>query len=121
MPEWIDTSGCVVNHPGAYQFVAASLAIGSVCIAWTEGRGTHHDLVFALSKTHAGIAGGGMHRPDLLYVGVMRIGCFGFGIRSDRTLVGGDVSEKLNVTEGVTADSLAEFINGVIAALKGAE
>jgi hypothetical protein len=116
-PDWIDDYGCVLNRLDAYKTIAISVrGIGPTCVAWTDERGTQYDMVLARSVAHIGMAQGGMHRAGLIYVGIMRLGCWGFDPAYQQ--FPDYLVEKLNVSPGVTAEALATFLNGVFTAFR---
>ena len=119
-----DTWGDVVNGPETYAGIALELKEGrSIVLGWADGRSSHMDILFTaptpmvcgmLQGLHPSLAQG---RAALLFVSVMRRGCFAFPVYADETLHHEYVAEKLNVG-GATAEALAQLINGVLDTLR---
>lgn len=107
-----DDYGEVINGENTYKEISYQLKHGnSVIIGWTDGEGTHLDILFSVNVVKEGILQGGLRWSDL-FVSIMRIGCFGF--TTDGEKHSGYVGEKLNLRDNVTTDKLTELINGII-------
>jgi hypothetical protein len=115
----MDAHGEVRNGPETSAAIAETLQdIGCVLIGWSDGDGSHYDIVFALRPRQFGTIMTGVRGPAYLFVGICRVGCFGFAI-DDRTapLRAEYVAEKLSLQQGETASAIARLINGVLAEL----
>ena len=118
-----DTWDEITNDPSTYASIVAMLQEGRpVAIGWTDGRSSHHDLLFALSPIVVGRLQAlhprlSLHGERLLLVGVMRCGSFAFYLDDPAALHPEYVAEKLNVG-GATAEALAQLINGVLDTLR---
>lgn len=108
-----DAWGEIINGPGTVDTIARGLLYEkrSVIIGWTDGRTTHHDVMFTLEPFSHGNLQGGLHGIGYLYVSIMRIGAFAFQL-VDHPLSPDYVSEKLRVG-GETASALAALITAV--------
>lgn len=105
----------VINGPQTINTIA-TLGVHyhiPVVIGWTDGRATHHDLLFAYSPQAFGRLQGGLRGYGYLFVSVMRMGAFGFEVKPG-PLHPDYVAEKLHVG-GDTAFALAVLISGVMA------
>ncbi len=105
----------VINGEATYSRIAEILNRDEdVIIGWTDGEGTHFDILFhcAPKKTWKfGHLQGGVAPTDL-FVSIMRVGCFGFESNNTDTNAG-YYSEKLRIGGSATSEKLAELINGV--------
>lgn len=112
----------VTNSTETYEGIADRLAqFEPVVIGWTDGAGSHLDLLFALGVSKLGNLQCGLRPSGDLFVGVMRRGCFGFDATTTDTDPG-YFAEKLGMAEyaaSFTLAALAELINGIRANLKG--
>lgn len=115
-----DEYGEVINGEDTYREIADLLTDISglagrkpVIIGWTDGKGTHFDILFVLGAEKFGTIQGGIRGSDL-FVSIMRWGAFGFCVDHKDTDAG-YYEEKLGNrgTFGPTAEPLAELINGV--------
>jgi hypothetical protein len=103
--------GEITNGKETYSIVASLLALKvPVGIAWTDGYGTHYDIVFNMGLGSLdGHFQGGLRNTDL-FVSIMRKTAWGFKL----SIKHGDyIQEKLGIY-GQTGDKLKELINGVI-------
>ena len=108
-----DEYGDVVNHEQTYQALAQKLKKdGSVIIGWTDGQGSHHDVLFNLQPKQFGSLQGGMRGSTDLFVSVMRVGCFGFD-KSRMDTFHTYTGEKLGIGGSATTVELTELINQV--------
>jgi hypothetical protein len=114
-----DTWGEVINGPNTVRTIVDGLKTGwPVVIGWTDGRASHHDVLFTVVKDIHGHLQG-IHPTaqsipsTILFVSVMRIGAFGFVMEHDATFVVRYVAEKLGVG-GATAEALAALMNDVV-------
>lgn len=113
----LDTYGEVINGPDTYATIALRLDEEQpVMIGWTDGHGTHFDILFVLgSKKYGSNIQGGIHPTTDLFVSIMRWGAFGFDIEHTDTAPG-YYEEKLGRHRafGVEcAQAFADLINGV--------
>ena len=115
-----DEYGEVINGQDTYETIADRLKeYEHILIGWTDGLGTHFDILICNgSEFEGGNHQGGIRSNDL-FVAIMRLGEFGFNRSPD--LHPGYVGEKLNVGGDATAEKLAELINGIIAELNGSQ
>ena len=112
-----DEYGEVINSKKTYLGIGSALKTGhSVIIGWTDQQGTHCDINFMLYPLQAGPLQGGMKAETDLYVGVARIGMFGFELNGAWKSPG-YISEKLGVTGDDTTEALSELINGICSEL----
>ena len=111
-----DDYGEVINAPETYQEIADTLKRMNVLIGWTDGEGTHLDILFTAKADGFGTFQGGVKDTDL-FVSIMRMGAFGFEKEKDDTHAG-YYEEKLGDRLGSTADALAQLINGIKKLLK---
>ena len=115
----LDEYGVATNSEALYRSVAEMLQHAGAYISWTDGRGTHYEIVFTLrpatiqGNQHAyGLRGGE------LFVGIVYKGCWGF--KTDgRPLFPAYVNEKLDIGDdpgnpGPTSIALTDLIKGVI-------
>jgi hypothetical protein len=108
----IDEYGEIINSHETYSNIAEFLNFASSCfIGWTDGKATHHDILFTLSPSSFGRFQGGI-KPNYLFVSIMRVGAFAFRIEDqseweyyDEKLTG-NFGEELGI-------KIAELINGV--------
>ena len=111
-----DEYGEVINGELTYKGIAEELASNAVIVGWSDGNGTHLDILFTLHALRYGdqIQGGIKPKSDL-FVSIMRWGAFAFEIKECDTHAG-YYEEKLG-TRGpfgeATRDALAELLNGV--------
>lgn len=111
-----DEYGEVTNSQGTFIGIANDLNVhGSVVIGWTDGDGTHFDILFVAFPEQHGDLQGGLRGSTDLFVSIMRKGAFGF--LSDRTGTHPSyVAEKLGLSEyraSSTVEKLTDLINGV--------
>lgn len=107
-----DEYGEVINGFDTYNTIAEVLNdVGRILVGWTDGKGTHYDLLFTYGAIKYGTIQGGLKQNDL-FVSIMRCGAFGFGIMHSDSHPS-YVSEKLFVHNLTTATPLAELINEV--------
>lgn len=100
----------VMNSDQTYEEVARILRSGTpVVLGWTDGGGTHLDVLFAWRARQYGSLRGGLRAGTDLFVSVMRIGAFGFEAPGNGPSHVNYISSKL----GSTTDALADLINGV--------
>jgi hypothetical protein len=114
----------VINGPEIYSGIALELRTrGSALLGWTDGLGSHHELLFTLAPRAFGRSNLGLHGPDCLFVSVMRIGAFGFKVPSPTPRHASYVAEKLFGEEhpDETSTALTDLVNGVVAALADGE
>lgn len=112
-----DSYGEIINSKYTYQEISYLLKNGrSVIIGWTDGEGSHYDILFTLNVIKEGTLQGGLRWNDL-FVSVMRKGCFGFLTDDEKSV--DYVGEKLGFGKNITTEKLTELINGVIRHLKG--
>jgi len=108
----MDDYGEVINGEKTYEIIAKTILNGiPTLIGWTDGRGSHLDVMFNLQAIGWGTLQRGVKRTDLL-VAVMSRGAFGFEM-DDIDTHPGYYGEKLNMGSNQTTDKLAELINGV--------
>ena len=108
----------VVNGDETYAAIASELRERQCCIVgWTDGRGSHHDLLFTLSPKKYGSLQGGLRGNGDLFVAIMRRGTFAFEVTRSNDLHPSYVAEKLDMPENVTISVLTELINGVLGEL----
>ena len=121
-----DSWGIVINGPKTYRAIANYwLTVpNSVVINWTDCRGTALVILFTMGA-NADDANGMVHtfHPGLpmnrvMFVGIMRCGCFGFDILDGLWVSPDYVEEKLGVY-GATAEAISHLINGVKTAYTG--
>ncbi len=108
-----DAWGEIINGPGTIDAIVHALLYEkrSVIIGWTDGRATHHDVMFTLEPLSHGNLQGGLRGVGYLYVSIMRIGAFAFQL-IDRPLSPDYLSEKLRVGRD-TAFALAALITAI--------
>lgn len=109
----LDIYGEVINHKNTYQDIAQKLKThGRILIGWTDGEGSHFDILFVLNPDIAGSnIQGGIRQTDL-FVSVMRMGAFGFE-SFDMDTHYNYIGEKLNLGGSLSAMKLTELINGI--------
>jgi len=112
-----DEYGEVVNGPATYEWVRDFMLMSQpIIIGWTDGAGSHHDILFVFNPMTTFNLQGGLTAAGELFVSVMRIGAWGF--RTDRDgqdLHPNYVGEKLGMAgQSVTTIALTELINNVI-------
>jgi len=114
----VDEFGEVKNDIETYRTIAATLASNNrAIIGWTDGAGTHLDVLFALRPPQLGrLASGNYPAADFLFVGISSRGCFGFRI-APRERFPTYVLQKLGLEKGETATAFTEMLNGVMVAL----
>lgn len=114
-----DAWGEVVNGPDTVWMISQSLKAGcSAVVGWTDGRITHHDVLFTLAGDIygrlQGIHPAAQRAPSrILFVSVMRVGAFGFVMERGTKFDNRYVAEKLGVG-GATAEALTALINDVV-------
>lgn len=108
-----DKYGVVINTKENCKSIAKIvLENGSILISWTDGLGSQLDILFTLLfYPPIGNPQGGI-QSNYLFISIMRMGAFGFGVEDAKT-TGGYYSEKLGIKSGATANKLADLINGV--------
>lgn len=107
-----DEWGEIINGENTYKFIAGELGSNALMVGWTDGNGTHFDVLFTLTALFYGTnIQGGLRKNDL-FVSIMRRGAFGFEIEHTDTH-SGYYDEKLGGGMGSTSEALAELINGV--------
>lgn len=107
-----DKYGEVINHKETYQDIATYLiSVGRILIGWTDKHGTHFDILFMYSPFIEGHIQCGLRGTDL-FVSIMRIGAFGFGVNKEDTHYS-YIGEKLNLGSNFTTEKVAELINGI--------
>lgn len=108
-----DTYGEVVNAPETYHAIATELNLDNSCmVGWTDGLGSHLDILFTLGAVKFGNVQGGIQPTIDLFVSVMRAGAFAFNVEEDDTHPS-YYGEKLGLGSGGTVTKIAELINGV--------
>lgn len=109
----------VINSPITYTAIATELASRHrAIVGWTDGQGSHFDLLLALGPTPFGENRRGLRGYSDLFVGVLGCGCFGFDVtRSREPRHVTYIAEKLCLREDSTSAALTELINGIVAAL----
>lgn len=109
----------VVNGADTFAAIAADLReLGSCIIGWTDGEGSHHDVLFTLRPPQHGSLAGGLRGSRDLFVSVMRWGAFGFDCDRRAQRHPDYIAEKLaQPHDDATTRRLAELISGVIAEL----
>lgn len=111
----------VVNGPATFEVIASELRSRGRCIVgWTDGHGSHHDVLFTQTPPQYGSLHNGNIGPRDLFVSVLGCGAFGFDVVKTEPRHPNYVAEKLNQEKGLTAEALADLINGVVAALQKA-
>jgi len=107
-----DEEGEVLNHEQTYREIAMRLIDDAVIIGWTDGLGTHYDILFTNTAVREGDhIQWGIKPYNDLFVSIIRRGAFAF----ERCEHHPDYyAEKLGIDSGPTADALGELINGVI-------
>jgi len=115
-----DTYGEVINGSETYRGIAEELGENAVIVGWTDGNGTHFDILFTLAPLAYGTFQGGIHPRRDLFVSIMRVGSFAFEVNEADTHPG-YYAEKLGRAGffGSAADPLAALINGVREQLYG--
>lgn len=117
----MDEENLIINGDKTYKFIKDKLnENGSVLIAWSDGIGTHLDILFTYNPVSPNwsLVQGGI-RPYYLFVSVMKWSSFGFNTEnSDKTAE--YIMDKFQMPESIrdTAAKLAELINGVIKEIK---
>ena len=102
-----DAWGEIINGANTFGRIAEILLRQqrSVIIGWTDGRCTHHDVLFTYHPLREGQLQGGLRGGGYLFVRIMRRGAFGFALQ-ENALSPDYVQEKLNV-QGETAFATA--------------
>ncbi len=116
-----DTWKTVINGHETYASIWQTVQRGdSLLIGWTEGMGTHYDILFTLGKYTAGHVQSlhsslvaGMQRHPVLFVSILKVGAFGFDIGEDKALHPNYVAEKLNIPGPPTAQALTVLLNAI--------
>lgn len=114
-----DEYGEYVNSEETYERIGAFIKQGfSVIIGWTDGAGTHLDILFnamviPVPSEIPNVLQGGLRGREL-FVAIMRIGAFGFDTDGPHSV--GYYAEKLHLghPDNPTARGVADLINGVI-------
>lgn len=111
-----DLESEVINGPGTYESIAVMAKDHAVMVGWTDGLGSHFDILLTFARHFEGrnIQGGVSKRS--LFVSIMRVGAFGFSLETE--LHPHYVAEKLNMGGGPTTEKLTKLLNGVIAETK---
>ncbi len=108
--------GEVINGQQTYEGIAHILERHPILVGWTDGNGTHLDIMFNKQVVPYGTNIQGGIRPNTdLFVSIMRWGAFAFEI-SESELHPGYVDEKLGNRGSfgkACSQALAELINGV--------
>jgi hypothetical protein len=109
----------VVNGPDTYTAIANEIYNRRAAIAgWTDGEGSHHDVLFTMTPRQFGNLQGGLRGPSDLFISIMRYGCFGFDVLALAPKHESYIAEKLSLPHSnSTITALTELINGVLAAL----
>lgn len=109
-----DTYGEVINGNETYRGIAEELAENAVIVGWTDGNGTHFDILFTLTALAYGTFQGGLRPRKDLFVSIMRWGSFAFEVNEAPTAPG-YYEEKLGNRKlgEECAGALADLINGV--------
>lgn len=110
-----DIYGEIINGKLTYSMIADLLSIGeTVGIGWTDGLGTHLDIIFKLGlDARSGNFQRGIKASDLF---VSIIGFTSYGFKTDSIKEGTYIQEKLDMRDE-TGDELANLINGIIGEL----
>ncbi len=109
MDEYDEVVNCLETYMGVASLIKQQ---GACLIGWTDGLGTHYDILFSLPRCRQGMVQGGLKWDDL-FVSIMRIGAFGFDVENENTHFG-YYAEKLGIgSRNETAEKVGEFINGV--------
>lgn len=110
-----DEYGEIINCEEAFTSIALLLAtVQTVLIGWTDQAGTHFDILLTNKANfmRAGFQGG--IKPTDLFVSIMRLGAFSFKKQSlAEGLHPNYIGEKLHLGGGITAEKLAELLQGV--------
>ena len=116
-----DEFGTILNGPDTYQEIALALATdGIALVPWTDELGTQLDILLAWKPNPCAPSSHLIQRgirPNDLFVSIMSWGAFGFDLKETDTFAG-YYGEKLKLGKGESTDRLAEFLNGVKAALR---
>lgn len=127
MTATMDAYGEITNSPETYAAIVETLRFNrSVVVGWTDGEGSHLDVLFALEPIQFGPIRSGVCGQDHLFVGILRAGCFAFSLRKSpgRTFHHPDyVAEKLGLDEmrkSSTMSHLTVLIDGVLDCLNEA-
>jgi hypothetical protein len=111
-----DEYGEVVNGELTYKGIAGELPSNAVIVGWSDGNGTHLDVLFTLHALRYGDQiQGGIRPASDLFVSIMRWGAFAFEVNEADTHPG-YYEEKLGSSGAfgeTTREALAELINGV--------
>lgn len=109
-----DSFGEVINGGETYRGIAEELAENAVIVGWTDGHGTHFDILFTLTALAYGTLQGGIRPRKDLFVSIMRWGSFAFEVNEADTHAG-YYEEKLSPRKlgDECAEELATLINGV--------
>lgn len=104
----------VINGEDTYISIAEELPTRSVLVGWTDGEGTHFDILFTLYALRFGSQiQGGINPATDLFVSIMRRGAFAFDPSNTDTHAG-YYAEKLGGGLGTECgEKVAELINGV--------
>lgn len=110
-----DEWGEVINSEETYKAIAEEVNGGGRClIGWSDGAGTHYDILFVTLPIHlGGQIQRGIDEDTDLFVSVMSKGSFGFEI-NDIWKSPDYVAEKLRMSRDISTEKLAELINGII-------
>lgn len=108
----VDEYGELTNSKETYQEIASTLSSwGGIVIGWTDGMGSHYDILFTYRPVVKGSLQGGL-KQGYLFVSIMRMGCFAFDIEQQDTEPS-YYGEKLGLYAGITLPKIADLINGV--------
>lgn len=108
-----DEYGEVLNSDRTYAWIAETVErSGSAIIGWTDGLGSHMDILFCLAPIQKGGLQRGMSALTDLFVAVSHFGMHGFEIKDD-FLHPGYVAEKLGTGDNSTTAKLTDLITGV--------
>lgn len=117
----MDSWGEVINGPETYHEIAVALGRGeSLLVGWADGRGTHHDMTFAMvDQKHGRISALHPATRGIMLVGVFYRSVFGFELYDDKPLHPDYVAEKLRITGTDESFALAVLLNGIKSAYTG--
>lgn len=108
----IDTYCEITNSQQTYHCIAYSACLNPILIGWTDGNGSHYDILFTYqpycpnqSNIQSGL------KKDYLFVSIIHGSCYGFEIKPNAYLSARYISEKLGVNE---APELSALLTGVV-------
>lgn len=110
-----DDYGEVINGEGTYAGIAEDLKVKSVIVGWSDGKGTHLDVLFSSGAIRFGSQiQGGIRPASDLFVSIMRMGAFAFDpFTTDTHPTYYDEKLARQSLGSECAEALAELINGV--------